>query len=733
MIFPAVFTLGGLTVVVLTKDMLGYSDLVINRGLGAGAVAWMAFYQTVPLASQMLPFAVLVGCLVAFGRLAADHEILILEASGISSPRLLGPTLAFAAMAGTVGLALSLFAAPWASRTLDHTLDELAKRKPSTSLQAGRVHHFGDWRLEAREVSASGQSMKGVMLWMPEISETVFAKAGGLAPDGRGGSTVTLREGLVLLEPDGDGRMLRFDQMRVDLPADTEMGTRSDADRIRGETLAGLVETLRGPPDEKAAIRAEVELHRRFALPMATLVFGLLALPLFLSRAHFSRSGGGFMGIATTVVYYGLVQLGDGLAYAGYMSFAWGVWLPNLVIGAFALFMVTRLTRMTAFGRLSDRPVSKEKRQVTGEAAARIEPRSWALQRYVATRFLQMAMVCFFGVLVAYFLVDILERMSWLSHYGASAGEVLRYYSARIPLLASRVLPMSLLVATALTVSLLAAQGELMAMRACGIPLGRALLPILLICAFMVPVYFALSDAVLPNTNALASYVKHVVIKGRARGDGPRVAAWYRIGDHVYEAAHLDPNGGLAQNITVYTLGSDGWPVARSDASRAWHIGRGMWRLDDPVRTEVHGNEVRRVPAEPFARLGEDVPAEVDTRQLSLEDLREAIREVEAAGHDATALWVDYWSKVAAPIACLLLPALALFFAVSGPPHPSATMTLVVSAVVAVAYVLLTGVGASLGYGGALSPFVAGFASTLFFGVLTMGLFVRLRGMGQSF
>jgi hypothetical protein len=61
MIFPTAFALGGLTLVVLTKNVLGYSEMVINRGLGFDAVSWIAFYQLVPLAAQMTPFAVLVG------------------------------------------------------------------------------------------------------------------------------------------------------------------------------------------------------------------------------------------------------------------------------------------------------------------------------------------------------------------------------------------------------------------------------------------------------------------------------------------------------------------------------------------------------------------------------------------------------------------------------------------------------------------------------------------------
>ena len=66
---PTAMALGVLVLVVLTKYLLGYTDLVINRGLGAGAVARIAFDQTVPLAARTLPFAVGIGCLTALGRL----------------------------------------------------------------------------------------------------------------------------------------------------------------------------------------------------------------------------------------------------------------------------------------------------------------------------------------------------------------------------------------------------------------------------------------------------------------------------------------------------------------------------------------------------------------------------------------------------------------------------------------------------------------------------------------
>jgi len=105
---PTLFSLVGLTTVVLTKELLGYSDLVINRGLGGDAVLQIAFFQVIPLLTLVFPLAVLMGVLVALGRLGADLEILVLETLGVRATRLAGPIGLFALVMSLVCLWLSL-------------------------------------------------------------------------------------------------------------------------------------------------------------------------------------------------------------------------------------------------------------------------------------------------------------------------------------------------------------------------------------------------------------------------------------------------------------------------------------------------------------------------------------------------------------------------------------------------------------------------------------------------
>jgi lipopolysaccharide export system permease protein len=439
------------------------------------------------------------------------------------------------------------------------------------------------------------------------------------------------------------------------------------------------------------------------------------------------------LGILATVLYYGLLQLGDGLIERGTLGVKAGVWLPNLVLGGVAVLLAIRLRSLLTYGRAPASRRSVVSRFSRRSPAAGFRVHRFVLIRYVLGRFASAALLSFSTLLVAYLLVDVCVRLAFFAEYSASGEAVLRYYGARLPLLASRVFPMSLLVAVALTVGLFSAQNELLGMRACGISGQRGMLPVLVACLLMAPIYFALDNKVVPQATAFWHYVKNVEIRGRSEKSAEqRTPAWYRIGNRLYEIELFDPDHGSAQGITYYDLGDDGLPRGRVDARAGRYIGNGVWRLDEPVRVDVAGQALRRAAGEPFAELGTDLPAEVDTRELSVGEVRREIRAVETSGYDATPYRVDFYAKLAAPLACIVLPALAFFFALGGPPYPNPALTLLFSFGIAFGYVLGAGVGQSLGYGGALPPVLAGTGPTLLLLLLAIYLGWRVVAPGRG-
>jgi len=725
---PTFLALFGLTAVVLTQNLLGLSDLFVNRGLSAATVGLIAFFQAVPTASLMLPFAVLMGCLVALGRMGADLEILALEASGITAARLVWPFVAFASAMTLLSVGLSLSGAPWSSRALDRVFVKISLEKPWSQIQQGVVTQFGDWRLEAREVNAKGDRLKGVLLWLPDVGQTVFARSGRIETKEVGVTEISLQEGRVVLRGKTGPKTLAFDEVTMRLPDGDEI--LSDiGDKISGLSLAELSEQASAfvtRPAQRLS-RAAIEYHRRFAMPFATLIFGILAVPLFLVRTNFSRAAGGVLGLLCTIFYYGLIQFGEGLAQSELISIAAAVWLPNAILSLLAAVLIVRVRREGVLGHSFDRPQRRTSRPASQKVRER-RPRRYPLPRYIAGRFIHLAMISFAILLVAYLLIDIMERLAWFSRYHATGLEILHFYTVRVVLLASRVVPMSLLVATALTVSLLAVEGELIGMRSCGIPAPTALLPVLFISALVVPADAVLNNVLVPRTNMLADEVKRSEIKGKYAQrleERRKNAVWYRLGNKVLEAERFDPDRGSAWNLSIYEIGEDRLPVTRIDATSARHVGNGWWLLSDPVRIDISEGKVRTMPAPKFAHLGEALPAEVDTMHLSVGDLVALIEEAENDNVDPRPLRVDYHVKLAQPLACIVLPALLLFFAVGGPPFPGPAQTLLLSGVVGISYILLTGVSRSLGYGGAMSPFIGGWGPIFVF--LAIAAFLGMR------
>ncbi len=725
---PTFFALFGLTTIVLTQNLLGLSDLFVNRGLSAGTVSLIAFYQAVPAATLMFPFSVLMGCLVALGRMGADLEILALEASGVTAARLVWPFVAFASAMTLLSAGLTLSGAPWTSRSLDQVFVDISLEKPWSQVRQGIVTRFGDWRLEAREVNARGDRLKGILLWVPDVGQTVFARSGRIDTLGDGVTEISLQEGRIVLPAKDGPKTLTFDELTTRLPDSGEI-RRSVAGKLSALSLAELSERASAfvPSSSQQFSRAAIEFHRRFSMPLATLIFGVLAVPLFLARTNFSRAAGGVLGLLCTISYYGLIQFGEGLAQSKLIGVAAAAWLPNAVLSLLAIVLIVRARQKGVLGHSFDRPQHRTRRSVNQKARER-RPRRYPLPRYIAGRFLHLAMLSFSILLVAYLLIDIMDRLAWFSRYQATGLEILRFYAVRVVLLASRVVPMSLLVAAALTVSLLAVEGELIGMRACGIPAPRALLPVLLISAMFVPADAVLNNVLVPRTNAIADELKRSEIKGSyslQQDERRKNAVWYRLGNKILEAERFDPDRGSAWDLSIYEIGEDRLPVKRIDATAARHVGDGWWLLTDPVQIDISEGKVRTVPAPNFANLGEALPAEVDTMHLSVGDLIGLIEEAENDNVDSRSLWVDYHVKLAQPLACIVLPALLIFFAVGGPPFPGPAQTLLLSAVAGIGYILLTGVTRSLGYGGALPPAIGGWGPILVF--LAIAAFFGMR------
>jgi lipopolysaccharide export system permease protein len=92
-----------------------------------------------------------------------------------------------------------------------------------------------------------------------------------------------------------------------------------------------------------------VELHKKFSIPLASLVFILIGAPLGIM----ARKGGFTISMAFSlgffIIYWAFLIAGEEFADRGSLSPALAMWLPNLILGVLGIFLCYRTSREQQF------------------------------------------------------------------------------------------------------------------------------------------------------------------------------------------------------------------------------------------------------------------------------------------------------------------------------------------------------------------------------------------------
>jgi lipopolysaccharide export system permease protein len=117
-----------------------------------------------------------------------------------------------------------------------------------------------------------------------------------------------------------------------------------------------------------------VEIHKKYSIPAACVVFVLIGLPL----GVMARRGG--FGVAATlslgffVLYWACLIGGEKLADRGIVSPFWGMWLANILLGLLGLYLTVRVGRETVFIRWDSLRRLVPRRWRTAESGADFSP-----------------------------------------------------------------------------------------------------------------------------------------------------------------------------------------------------------------------------------------------------------------------------------------------------------------------------------------------------------------------
>src|SRR5204863_8152521 len=97
--------------------------------------------------------------------------------------------------------------------------------------------------------------------------------------------------------------------------------------------------------DQQAYDEARVEIHKKFAIPFACIVFGILGLPLGITNRRGGKSSGFSLSIAIILIYYVMINNGEHLADTGKVGPALAMWTPNVILLVLGIYLLIRANR----------------------------------------------------------------------------------------------------------------------------------------------------------------------------------------------------------------------------------------------------------------------------------------------------------------------------------------------------------------------------------------------------
>lgn len=757
---------------VLFMQKLGSGKVfeILLRGSATPATVGYLLSLLLPAALVFaLPVGTLVGVLIGLGRMSSDGEIVAMRAAGVPSRQVVAPIIAYSLLATATATVCSLYLSPLAIRETYRLRHEVLAQQLTAEIQPrvfeeqftnnNTILYVGDV-IPSATTTARWRNIFIADLTPPEERKKPGREAGdspritvareAIAVPDLATNTIQLSmSGVITHEVDKNQAIYH----NTEAPKQDQILQA----RARAEDVALPFESM-----ETKALFAEapksrealIELHKRFALPVACLLLAVVGIPIGVSSRRAGKSGAFVLTVFLAFLYFmGMISL-IGFAKRGKMPVPLAVWTPNAIFGLVGLFLLGNLERP------GDRDILSRLRSLWASIDARVralfrrrqsgEGRRWQLPRIplvpgVIDTYVLSSFLFYFGILLGSFVLlthvfIFFELLSDIFLRSIPMKRVLTYHVFLTPKLLYDWTPMSVLVAVLVTFGILSKNNEVIAMKACGVSLYRLSVPVLLSSMAFSGLLFAADHYYIPEANRIQDSILNE-IKGRPiqtylRPDRKWIFGLpnpkYAI---LYYYKYIDPAQNLMVGVNVYELEHNTFRLRRhiSAETARWEPGVKSWVLQNGWKHDFDGvrsTGYEEFQLKTFAELQEApqyfVREVKQEKQLNFLELENYIRELQQSGLDTIRLQVQLHKKFAMPLFALIMALLSVPFAfLAG--NRGAMAGVGISLGIAIAYIALGRFFEEIGNVNQLPAPMAAWSPDVVFALAGMYLFTRMR------
>lgn len=348
----------------LADRMVRLLDTTLGKKNSFAVVFEMLAYLVPHYLGTAIPAALFLGLLMGFSKMSQNSETDAFMASGIGLHRLARPVIILGILLSAISLAIMGWLQPHARYAFRSVVFDVQNVDVFYLAEEGVFMQAGDRTFIIDELDRSNNAFRRAFIFQDRLDkgqETVTSSRGALIESAEGRRPVLhLEEGHRLTlsrapsaapgSPDVNAEVTEF------ALADTPLGKlNKDIMRPRGIderelTLPELFAAIDSPPKEATRAEVETEINERLVIAVSILILPFLAIPFVVGSRRSPRSFRMGFALVLIVVYNEIIQQGANAAQRGVVSPYVVLWIPCLLLAAFAAWRYI----MTCFTLSSD-------------------------------------------------------------------------------------------------------------------------------------------------------------------------------------------------------------------------------------------------------------------------------------------------------------------------------------------------------------------------------------------
>lgn len=319
---------------------------LLGANVPPALIARFLWYHLPHALSWSMPVGTVVGVSMALSMLTNHGEITAIRAGGASFPRICRSIILVGVFASALSFWLGEVVGPPASRKAREVFAQIGLSQPVVQEQSDvffrdkdqqRIFHVGHMNPQTNE-------LERITIWEHDAQGRVTRITTARWAEMKGNIWYLRESSSVTLDAYGDqqGPVQRFREQEVTLQAALQdyYSNRKTAFEMSAGELGEMIGAMSQSGGETQKLR--VQYHFKYSIPLACLIFALIAAPISFRFAHY----GSFVGIVIAVMiiflYNGVRSWTLAFGLAGSLNAVLAGWLPDVLFGALGVYLLRR-------------------------------------------------------------------------------------------------------------------------------------------------------------------------------------------------------------------------------------------------------------------------------------------------------------------------------------------------------------------------------------------------------